>query len=63
MSTFSYNAYRPLATPAQLLSWAFAPIIALKHFMDRLNEAQDMMDELHRERRYREAVGKDCFNR
>ena len=58
-----YNAYNPLATPAQLLSWIASPITAVTRFMAKLDEAQDMMDDLRKQQRARQALGTDCFNR
>lgn len=58
-----YNAYQPLATPAQVLSWFTAPFRAIRQFFKALDEAQTIAEEFRKELRLREATGRNGFNR
>lgn len=64
MSTHKrYNAFNPLATPAQALSWLAYPFIALGRMSDSLLATEEALRTLRREADFLNRVGRTQLGR
>ncbi len=64
MSTHKrYNAFQPLATPAQAIKWFAFPFVALANLSNRLVEIEQDLAAMRKERAKMEATGRLSFNR
>ncbi len=64
MSTHKrYNAYNPLATPAQALSWLAWPFMVLGRLSDSLLATEEELRALRRETEFLNRVGRNQLGR
>ncbi|QGG81022.1 hypothetical protein GH975_10770 [Litorivicinus lipolyticus] len=64
MSTHKrYNAFNPLATPAQALSWLAFPFVALARLSDSLLATEEALRAMRREAEFLNRVGRTQLGR
>ena len=53
-----YNAFNPMAKPAEVLAWFVAPFTALSRLSDSLLETEEALREMRAEKEFQRAVGR-----